>query len=81
MYTKRCNILNNDANCMDVTRSTSIKDVLISYPARSKAPVVSLSKKLYPYCLVLIGSRNGFEPDFTIELKQIEGLVEDRLTR
>ena len=24
----------------------------------SKAPVVSLSKKCYPYCLVLVGSRN-----------------------
>ena len=32
-------------------------------------PVVSLSKKLYPYCLVLVGSRNGFERDITIELK------------
>jgi len=35
----------------------------------SKAPVVSLSTKLYPYCLVLVGHRNGFEPIFTIELK------------
>jgi len=35
----------------------------------SKAPVVSLSKKLYPYCLVLVGSRNGFEREFTTELK------------
>ena len=35
----------------------------------SNAPVVSLSKKLYPYCLILVGSRNGFERDFTIELK------------
>jgi len=26
-----------------------------------------LSKKLYPYCLVLVGSRNGIE--FTIELE------------
>jgi len=34
-----------------------------------KAPVVSLSKKLYTYCLVLVGSRNGVERDFTIELK------------
>ena len=30
---------------------------------------VSLSKKLHPYCLVLVGSRNGFERDITIELK------------
>jgi len=35
--------------------------------ARSKAPVVSSSKKLYPYCLVLVGSRNGLERAFTIE--------------
>ena len=34
-----------------------------------KAPVVSLSKKLYPYCLVLVGSRSGIERDFTIKLK------------
>ena len=34
-----------------------------------KASVVSLSKKLYPYCLVLVGSRNGFERDVKIELK------------
>jgi len=34
-----------------------------------KATVVSLSTKLYPYCLVLVGSGNGFERDFTIELK------------
>ena len=47
--------------------------------APSKAPVVSLSKKLYSNCLVLVGSRNGFERDlhkqkmacFTIELKLI----------
>ena len=47
--------------------------------APSKALVVSLSKKLYSYCLVLVGSRNGFERDlnkqknacFTIELKSI----------
>ena len=38
---------------------------------------VPLSKKLHPYCLVLVGFRNGFERDFTIELKQIEGLIED----
>jgi len=43
----------------------------------SKAPVVSLSKKLYPYCLVLVASRNGFQREFTIELKQFEGLMED----
>ena len=29
--------------------------------APSMAPVVSLSKKLYSYCLVLVGSRNRFE--------------------
>ena len=44
-----------------------------------KGPVVSLSNKLYPYCLVLVGSRNGFEREFTIELKYIEGFMEDWL--
>jgi len=29
----------------------------------SKGPVVSVSKKRYPYCLVPVGSRNGFESD------------------
>ena len=29
----------------------------------SKAPVVSLSKKLYPHFLVLVGSRKGIEHD------------------
>jgi len=43
----------------------------------SKARVVSLSKKLYYYCLVLVGSRNGLERDFKIEFKQIEDLMED----
>ena len=38
----------------------------------SQAPVVSLSKKRYPYCVVLVGSRNGFESNFTIELNYIE---------
>ena len=47
--------------------------------APSKAPFVFLSKKLYPYCLVLVGSRNGFERIFTIKLKWIEGLMEDWL--
>ena len=40
----------------------------------SKTPVVSLSKKQYPYCLVLVGSRNGFERDFTIELNKVRAL-------
>jgi len=40
----------------------------------SKAPAVSFSKKLYSYCLVLVGSRNGFEHDFTIfKLKHVKG--------
>ena len=36
--------------------------------APSKTSIVSLSKKLYLYCLVMVGSRNGFERDVTIEL-------------
>ena len=47
--------------------------------ATSQAPVVSLSEKLYPHCLVLVGSRNGFMCDlhkqnvlcFAIKLKWI----------
>jgi len=35
----------------------------------SKALIVSLSKKLDPYCLILVGSRNGYEREFTLELK------------
>jgi len=34
-------------------------------------------KKIYPYCLVLVGSRSRFERDLTIKLKYIEGLMED----
>jgi len=29
------------------------------------------------YMSELVGSRNGFERDFTIELKQTDGLLED----
>ena len=29
----------------------------------------SLNKNLYPYCLVLVGSRNGFEREIAIKLK------------
>ena len=45
----------------------------------SKATVFFLSKKHYPHCLVLVGSRNGFECDFTIKLKYTEGLMDDLL--
>ena len=34
----------------------------------SKALVVSMSKRLYPHCLQLVGSRDGLESDFSIEL-------------
>ena len=30
--------------------------------------IVSLREILYPHCLMLVGSRNGFKCDFTIEL-------------
>ena len=43
----------------------------------SKVPIISFIKNSYPHCLVLVRSRNGFERDFTMELKQIEGLIED----
>ena len=49
------------------------------FEPHQRPPVISLSKKLYSDCLVLVGSRNGFERDlhkqnitsFTIELKLI----------
>ena len=47
--------------------------------APSKAPIVSFSKNLYPYCLVLVVSGNGFEHDFTIKLKKIKDVMEDWL--
>ena len=69
--------------CLHLTfySTTKLKDTCTTwnfYPftyQSSKAPVVLLNKKLYPYCLVLVGSMNGFEHDFTIELKKIEGLM------
>jgi len=30
-----------------------------------KGPRCFIEQKLYPYCLVLVGSRNGFERDFS----------------
>ena len=49
------------------------------FEPHQRPPAVSLSKKLYSHCLVLVGSRNVFERDlhkqiiacFTIELKPI----------
>jgi len=31
-----------------------------------------MSKKLYPYCLVLVGSRNGFERVWKIDLNVVK---------
>ena len=45
------------------------RNVEVGVQAPSKALVVSLSKKLYPYFLVLVGFRNAFKRDFTIKLK------------
>jgi len=50
-----------------IPRLTRNVSVVSSRPI--KDPVVSLSKKYYTHCLVLVGSRNGFERDFTITLK------------
>ena len=41
-----------------VTCMTCNRSVMISYPM--KGSPFFLSKKLYPHCLVLVGSRNGF---------------------
>jgi len=50
-----------------VARLTCNVELMGSRPI--KDPVVSLSNKLNPYCLVLVGSRNGFESYFTNKLK------------
>ena len=47
--------------------SWSVDACQSSFRAPSKATVVSLSKKLYPHCLVLVGSRNGFEGDLHMQ--------------
>ena len=49
-------------------------EVVGSSPIKGPCPVVSLSKKLYPCCLVRVGSRNGFERDFTIKLIKLRAL-------
>jgi len=51
-----------------IARLTRNVEVVDSSPIKGH-PVVSLSKKLYPCCLVLVGSRTALERDFTIELK------------
>ena len=33
------------------------------FEPHQRPPVVSLSKKMYPHCLLLVGSRNGFQRD------------------
>ena len=58
--------LNDQKLIEDIFYSCKDRWVHDNVRAPSKAPVVSLSKKLYPYCLVLVGSRNRFERDFTI---------------
>ena len=58
-----------------VARLTRNVEVVGSSPI--KGAVVSLSKKRYPYCLVLVGFRNGFERVFTIEFFEV--LMEDWL--
>ena len=35
----------------------------------NERPLVFPWIRNYPHCLVLVGSRNGVEPDFTIEIK------------
>jgi len=42
-----------------------------------KGPVVSLGKIFYLFYFVLVGSRNGFEHNFTIELIHFDGIMED----
>ena len=60
-----------------VARLTHNWSVVVWAP--SKALLFPWPKKLYPYCLVLVGSRNIFECHFIIKLKYIQGLMEDWL--
>jgi len=62
----KCRIDENEINTV-VAKCMSVWRLWVRVP--SKDPVVYLNKKLYLCCLVLVGSRNGFERDFTIELK------------
>ena len=57
-----------------VARLTRSVEVVGSSPFND--PVVSLSKKLYPYWLVLVGSRNGFERDFTYKAPDTASMKE-----
>ena len=50
-----------------VARLTRNVEVVGSSPIK-KPPLFPWARN-YPYCFVLVGSRNGFERDFTIELK------------
>jgi len=43
-----------------------------------KGPCCFLQQETLPFLLsILVGSRNRLEPDFTIKLNKIEGLMED----
>ena len=51
-----------------VARLTRHVEVVGSSPI--KGPRCSIEQETnYPYCLVLVGSRNGFKRGFTIKLK------------
>ena len=68
MYTKSASLILN----IQYVINSQIK-LFYPYETNVRAPsnafIVALSKKLYLYCLVLFGSRNRFERDFTIKLK------------
>ena len=66
-YFVTCLCFSVSSNVLWIARPTRYVEVVGSSPI--KAPVISLIKTFYPYCLVPVCSRNGFERDFTIELK------------
>ena len=39
-----------------------------------KCPRCFLKQETLPYCLVMFGTKNGFERDFTIELNRLRAL-------
>ena len=84
-YLFNCSKYNIQSTCYFIqavfyhwTTSAEIEK-LASCSPNQRLPLFAWAKNLYLHCLVLVGSRNVFNRDFKIELKQIQGLMEDWL--
>ena len=62
-----------------VGRLTRNRLMPVSPEPHQRASVVSLSKKVYPYCLVLVGPRNGFERDLDKQNVSVSQSNQNRL--